>query len=179
MPRCALDEAETFAQLGERSRRPRRPRRRRRVALRRGGDGGSVKQNRAARKYSPPTMRISASAPATFTTSGPSRANPRAKAALSVSVKIPFAASSCFRSTMAGIIAASAGAKNVVTVETKMFRMRIATRLSPTSVQAEERHAAQEVRADEDDPPVEADRRRRPRPRRTARPARGTTGAAG
>ncbi len=77
-------------------------------------------------------MRIRASAPATLTTSGPRRANPSANAALSVSVKMPLAESSCGFSTIAGIIAASAGAKNVVTVEMKMFSSRIATRFSPT-----------------------------------------------
>ena len=58
--------------------------------------------------------------------------SPSAKAALSVSVKMPFAASSWLRGTSSGIIAASAGAKNTVTVETKMFSSRISRRLSPT-----------------------------------------------
>ncbi len=48
-------------------------------------------------------------------------ANPRANAALSVSVKIPFAASSWRFGRSFGIIAASAGAKKTVTVEMKMF----------------------------------------------------------
>jgi hypothetical protein len=56
-----------------------------------------------------------------LTTSGPRSANPRAKAALSVSVKMPFAVRSWRRGSSFGIIAASAGAKNTVTVEMKMF----------------------------------------------------------
>ena len=90
-----------------------------------GGDAGSVKQKTAARKYRPATTRITACGPATLMTSGPSSANPIANAALRVSVKTPFAASSCSRGTTSGIIAASAGAKNTVTVEMKMFSSRM------------------------------------------------------
>ena len=64
---------------------------------------------------------ISAGAPAIFTISGPRRANPIANAAFSVSVKIPFADISWRFGTSIGIIAASAGAKNTVIVETVMF----------------------------------------------------------
>jgi hypothetical protein len=60
---------------------------------------------------------ITACGPAMLITSGPSNAKPRANAALRVSVKTPFADSSCRRGTTCGIIAASAGAKNTVTVE--------------------------------------------------------------
>ena len=48
-------------------------------------------------------------------------ANPSAKAALSVRVKTPLADISWSRRTMNGIMAASAGPKNVVTVEMKML----------------------------------------------------------
>ena len=71
-----------------------------------------------------------------FTTSGPRSANPRANAAFKVSVKMPFAASNWLRGTRFGIIAASAGAKNTVTVETKMFRIRITARLAPARYRA-------------------------------------------
>ena len=54
-------------------------------------------------------------------TNGPRRANPIAKAALRVSVNTPYAANSIERGTTSGIIAASAGAKKTVTVETKHF----------------------------------------------------------
>ena len=97
-----------------------------------GGDGGSVQQNAAATRYSAATMRITACGPAMLITSGPSSANPSAKAALSVSVNTPFAARSWLRGTTSGIIAASAGAKNTVTVETKMLSNRISRKLSPT-----------------------------------------------
>ena len=63
-------------------------------------------------------MAISASALAMATTNGPTSAKPRAKATFIVSVKSPFAASSCFLGTSDGIIEASAGPKKVVTVET-------------------------------------------------------------
>ena len=59
-----------------------------------GGAEGSVTQRTAAMKYVIATTRIRVSAPAIFTTSGPSSANPIANAALSVSVKMPLAASS-------------------------------------------------------------------------------------
>ena len=76
-------------------------------------------------------MRISTSGPASLTTSGPRRANPRANATFWVKVNSPFAASSCRRGTSSGIIAASAGAKNVVTVEIAMLRTKIAARFAP------------------------------------------------
>ena len=118
-----------------------------------------MKQNTAARKYRAATIRIRASGPATLTTSGPSSAKPSANAAFSVSVKIPFADSSCGRSTMAGIIAASAGAKKVVTVDTKMLSSRIVSSArpgsSPTRIQPDHGDAAQDVRGDEDDSPIE------------------------
>ncbi len=73
---------------------------------------------------------------ARFTTSGPRRANPSANEALSVSVKMPFAASSWRRSTTNGIIAASAGAKNTVIVEIAKFSKRINARFVPTRYSA-------------------------------------------
>src|SRR6476659_3469888 len=76
-----------------------------------GGAAGSVQQKTAATKYSTATTAISAGAPAIFTMSGPRRVNPTAKAAFSVSVKIPFADISCRFGTSFGIIAASAGPK--------------------------------------------------------------------
>ena len=88
-------------------------------------------QKSTARKYSAATTRITASAPAMLTTSGPSSAKPRANAALSVSVKMPFAASSWLRGTRIGIIAASAGAKKTVTVETKMLSSRMTAKFAP------------------------------------------------
>ncbi len=101
-----------------------------------GGDFGSMKQKTAARQYRAPTMMMTACGPARLMTSGPRSANPIAKAALRVSVKTPFAASSWFRGTTSGIIAASAGAKNTVTVDTKMFSSRISRKLSPTRTSA-------------------------------------------
>ena len=74
---------------------------------------------------------MTASAPATLTTSGPSSAKPSAKAALSVSVKIPFAASSWLRGTRTGIIASSAGAKKTVIVEIAMLSRRMTARFVP------------------------------------------------
>ena len=74
-----------------------------------GGGAAAASAEAAATKYSAATTAISAPAPAIFTISGPSSANPRANAAFSVSVKIPFAASSCLRRDELGIIAASAG----------------------------------------------------------------------
>ena len=97
-----------------------------------GGEGGRVQQKTDATKYRPATTRITASGPAMLMTSGPSRANPSAKAALRVSVKIPFAASSCRRGTTCGIIDSSAGAKNTVTVETNVLSSRMSRKLSPT-----------------------------------------------
>jgi hypothetical protein len=66
-------------------------------------------------------MKTRTSAPAIFTTSGPSSVNPSANAAFRVRVKMPFADSSSFFGTTIGIIDASAGLKNTVTVEVKMF----------------------------------------------------------
>src|SRR5205085_4651294 len=86
-----------------------------------GGAGGRVQQKTAATKYRPATTMISAGAPAILTISGPTSVKPRANAAFNVRVKIPFADSSCRRGTTIGIIAASAGAKNTVIVETAMF----------------------------------------------------------
>ena len=65
---------------------------------------------------------IRAGAPAIFTMSGPTRVKPRAKAAFRVRVNTPFADRSCLRGTTIGIIAASAGAKKTVIVETAMLR---------------------------------------------------------
>ena len=97
-----------------------------------GGDAGRVKQKTAARKYRAATMRMIASGPEMLMTSGPSRAKPIAKAALRVRVNTPFAARSWWRGTTSGIIAASAGAKNTVTVDTKMLSRMMSTKLSPT-----------------------------------------------
>ena len=114
-----------------------------------------MKQKTAARKYRAATTRMTACGPDTLMTSGPSRANPIANAALRVSVKTPFAASSCRRGTTSGIIAASAGAKNTVTVETKMLSSRMSAKLSPDEEQRGDRDAAQDVRHDEHEPPVD------------------------
>ncbi len=54
-----------------------------------------------------------------------------ANAALSVSVKMPFAVSSWRRSTRTGIIASSAGAKKTVTVEMKMLSRRMIAKFVP------------------------------------------------
>ena len=51
----------------------------------------------------------------------PEEGNPTANAAFRVSVKIPFADISCSLGTSFGIIAASAGPKKTVIVETVMF----------------------------------------------------------
>ena len=96
-----------------------------------GGEAGKVMQKTPARKYSPATTRMTASGPATLTTSGPSSAKPMANAAFRVSVKMPFAVSSWLRGTRVGIIANSAGAKKTVTVETKMLSSRMTAKLSP------------------------------------------------
>ena len=93
-------------------------------------------QKTPARKYSPATTRMTASGPATLTTSGPSNAKPMANAALRVSVKMPFAVSNWLRGTRVGIIANSAGAKKTVTVETKMLSSRMTAKLSPASQSA-------------------------------------------
>ena len=52
-----------------------------------------------------------------------------ANAALSVSVNTPLAASSCFLGTRNGIIAASAGAKNTVIVDTTTLSTRMNARV--------------------------------------------------
>ncbi len=62
-----------------------------------------------------------------------------ANAALRVSVKMPFAASSWLRGTSFGIIATSAGAKKTVTVEMKMLSSRMTAKLSPDQVERDER----------------------------------------
>ena len=54
-----------------------------------------------------------------------------AKAALRVNVNTPFAAISCLRGTTCGIIAASAGAKNTVTVEIRTLNSISKSRLTP------------------------------------------------
>ena len=107
-----------------------------------GRTDGRVITKTIATRYRNATVRISTSGPARLTTSGPSRANPRAKATFWVNVNRPFAASSWRRGTSTGIIAASAGAKNVVTVEIAMFRTKIADDVA----------AGQEDEAEEDRP---------------------------
>ena len=96
-------------------------------------------QKTAARKYSPATAMMTASGPATLTTSGPSSANPRANAALRVSVKTPFAESSWLRGTRTGIIASSAGAKNTVIVEIRTLSRMMRAKFSPTRYRATNR----------------------------------------
>ena len=66
-------------------------------------------------------MTISSWALARATTNGPTRAKPSAKATFIVRVKSPLAASSWCLGTRNGIIDASAGPKNVVTVATKII----------------------------------------------------------
>ena len=85
------------------------------------GDAGSVAVSAAATRYSTPTVAIRTGAPARLTRMGPSRANPTAIEPLRVIMNSVFAWRSWSRFTSWGIIAASAGAKNVVTVETTMF----------------------------------------------------------
>ena len=82
---------------------------------------GSVAVSTAATRYSTPTVAIRTGAPARLTRMGPSRANPTAIEPLRVIMNSVFAWRSWSRFTSWGIIAASAGAKNVVTVETTMF----------------------------------------------------------
>ena len=91
------------------------------TALEAGGADGSVEQNAAATKYSAATTMISAGAPKILTISGPTSVKPSANAAFRVSVKMPLADRSCLRGTSIGIMAASAGAKKTVIVETAMF----------------------------------------------------------
>ena len=96
-----------------------------------------------------------------------------------MSVNTPFAASSWLRGTTSGIIAASAGAKNTVTVETKMLSSRMQQEVVADQEQPDDRDPAQHVRGDQHEAPVDpvdVDARRRPR---TARPGPGTTGSAG
>ena len=124
----AADVVEALAQLDEDRSRPRprprgsRPRARRPASLRRGRRG---RQRRAEGRGDEVQDRDDDDqrrrAGDLHDRAGRASANPRANAAFSVSVKMPFAASSCLRGTSFGIIAASAGAKNTVTVETKMF----------------------------------------------------------
>ena len=98
--------------------------------------------------------------------------NPTANAAFSVSVKIPFADSSCCAGRAFGIIAASAGPKNDGDRRDRRCsagrsarggrrRSKIATNARP----------AQDVRRDEDQPPVEAVDEHAGQRRRTAPPA--------
>ena len=68
-----------------------------------------------------------------LTTSGPSRAKPSANAAFSVRMKMPFAEVSSLRGTTSGIIAASAGEKNTLTIEIAVFSRMISQKLSPTA----------------------------------------------
>lgn len=65
-------------------------------------------------------MNSTASTPNSVTKSGPSTANPSANEAWSVKVNSPLALISSPRLTTMGIIAASAGPKNVVRVATKI-----------------------------------------------------------
>ena len=180
------DERDPLAQLGERSSpspprsssgrapaavaRLRRRRRRRQRPAEAGRDEvarGDDQDQRRAR-------------PTSVTTIGPSSAKPIANAALSVSVNTPFAASSCRRGTSSGIIAASAGAKNTVIVETTMLRTQDERRgSSPTRNSATNASAAQDVGDDEDERVGRTGRRRRRRRPRTAPPARGRSGSGG
>ena len=73
-----------------------------------------------------------------------------------VSVKSPFAASSCVLGTRNGIIEASAGPKNVVTVETKIISRYSPSRLLPTKTIPQEREPAQDVGDDQHVPLVNA-----------------------
>ncbi len=78
-----------------------------------------------------------------------------ANAALRVSVKTPLAAISCLRGTTCGIIAASAGAKNTVTVEMAALSRSRTGRLAPAARGPEKRARSTFVR-DQDDALVEA-----------------------
>ena len=121
-----------------------------------GGTDGRVIERHRGQEVQAATTRTRTCGLVRLTTSGPSSAKPRANAAFRVRVKIPFAARSWPRLTRIGIIAASAGAKNVVTVETIAFRTRIRIRLSPMKKSSDEHHRPQEVGHDQDQAPVEA-----------------------
>ena len=82
--------------------------------------------------------------------------NPTAKAALSVRVKIPLAAVSWARGTTSGIIESSAGAKNVVAIETRALSTKTTSRFVSKSASDEEEAGPHEVRHDQHEPPVEA-----------------------
>ena len=69
-------------------------------------------------RYSTATMAIVTSVPTTELASGPSTAKPTANDAWSPKMNRPFAVISCDRGTSSGIMADSAGAKNVVSVAT-------------------------------------------------------------
>ena len=71
-------------------------------------------------------------------------------------MKIPFAAVSWDRGTTSGIIESSAGAKNVVAIETAMLRSRRPAMFVSRSARSEEEAGADEVRDDQDLAPVEA-----------------------
>ena len=101
-------------------------------------------------------MRRRPCGPAIVTTSDPNSAKPSANAALRVTVKMPFAATSWWRGTRRGIIAASAGEKNVDAVETTMLSRYSSTSWSLAEDHRGDRHAPQHVRDDEHDPRVEA-----------------------
>jgi hypothetical protein len=60
---------------------------------------------------------------------------------LSVSVKVPFAAVSWLRGTTRGITLSSAGAKNVVAMETIRFSRRITPTFVPTNARRKKRNA--------------------------------------
>ena len=88
-----------------------------------------------------------AGAPTSVTTIGPSSAKPMANAALRVSVNTPFAEISCRRGTTCGIIAASAGAKNTVTVEIRTLNSIRSSRVGAGQEQGDREPGPQEVGA--------------------------------
>ena len=64
-----------------------------------------------------------------------------ANAALRVSVNTPLAERSCLRGTTCGIMAASAGAKNTVTVEMRALNRTSSSRFAPTAHRATDSRA--------------------------------------
>ena len=135
----AADERDPLAQLGE-GRAHRLPRRRGsccRWALARppsrSAAATAAASSRTRRRRGSTRRRPGSApgAPTSVTTIGPSSAKPIANAALSVSVNTPFAASSCRRGTRNGIIAASAGPKNTVIVDTATLSTRMNARVWP------------------------------------------------
>ena len=121
-----------------------------------GGEAGRVKQKSAARKYRPPTMRISASAPATLTTSGPEQGEPEREGrvereredAVRGQQQLPLDDGRDHRRFGWREERGQGRDEDVEDQDRDQVR--------PGEVQPDERDAPQEVRRDQDDPPIEA-----------------------